>query len=84
MFLNLLLYAYTGKRFKQPCASLTCDSEFLTVTDTIKYLGIHIVSDSQFTIDINQSKSRFYAALNSLHVVQVWELYELNGHSSAD
>jgi len=41
-----------GKRFKQPCALFTCDSEFLTVTDTINYLGIHIVSDSQFTIDI--------------------------------
>ena len=55
-----------GKRFKQPCSSLTCDSEYLTVTDTVKYLGIHIVSGFQFTIDINKLKSRFYAALNSL------------------
>jgi hypothetical protein len=55
-----------GKRFKQRCSSLTCDSESLAVTDSVKYLGIHIVSGSQFTIDINKLKSRFYAALNSL------------------
>ena len=55
-----------GKRFKQPCASFTCDNEIPTVADTVKYLGIRLVSDSQFTIDINQLKSSFYAALNSL------------------
>ena len=55
-----------GKRFKQSCSSLTCDSGSLTFADTVKYLGIHIVSDFQFTIDIIKLKSRFYAALNSL------------------
>lgn len=55
-----------GKRFKQPCLALTCDNEYLTVTGSVKYLGIHIVSGFQFTIDINKLKSRFYAALNSL------------------
>jgi len=51
-----------GKRFKQPYASFTCDVT-VTVTDIIKNVGIYIVSASQFTIDIYQSKSRFYAAL---------------------
>ena len=31
------------------CSSLTCDSESIAVTDTVKYLGIHIVSGFQFT-----------------------------------
>ena len=55
-----------GKLFKQTSSSLTCNSEYLMVTDTVKYLGIHIVSGSQFSIDFNKLKSRFYAALNSL------------------
>ena len=55
-----------GERFKQSCSLLICDSESLTFADTVEYLGIHIVSDFQFTIDINKLKSRFYVALNSL------------------
>ena len=52
----------TGK----PCPPLSLGGESLTWVQSIKYLGVHIVSARRLTFDINPIKRAFFVARNTI------------------
>ena len=54
----------------KPCPPLSLGVESLTWVQSIKYLGVHIVSARRLTFDINPIKRAFFVACNTICVTK--------------
>ena len=71
-WLNMKINAATsaairvGSRFEIKCSPLFVDGVGIQFTDTIKYLGISVLSNNTFAHDINTRKCNFSRSLNGI------------------
>ncbi len=56
-----------GDRCNAPCASIyTADGPELEWTDTVKYLGVYLITAKKFTCSFDNAKKSFYRTFNSI------------------
>ena len=64
---SLHVYVRIGARFSHRCCTLsTTDGGKIKWAETVRYLGVHIISTKAFACSLAHAKKSFYRALNAV------------------
>src|SRR5271163_953655 len=63
---NKYFYIRIGKRFDVPVCNVFIDSQVISWTDQIRYLGVTIVAGRTFRCDLHKAKIKYFKSLNGI------------------